>query len=167
MLHTGSFGLAARLASRFTLRNMTSVVECWRPVRVNPGTDVGMVLKRVYFGPARLHNVGGPNQQVLGDELTTFAGSTISTPVWSSGAGSWDAQFSAEFASSSARLVDVHIDDMFKVLKHSDPLVVDRMFRVIDVDSGGQFRVFRQFQVSIIQPSAEWRFVDEPVTPEW
>ena len=150
-----SISRARLIARQYASANMNATVEAVRPVRVEPGSAEGTVMKLLYRGPARLHGIGGPSNQSLGDELTTFASSSITTPV------------RADDSLGVERFVDLQVDDLFRVLDQVDELIVGRVFTVIDVDYGGIFAVFRSHQVTSVQPSAEWRYSDEAGVVPW
>ena len=50
---------------------------------------------------------------------------------------------------------------MIEVLDHPDPLVTGRWFRVVSVESGGQFPVVRRHMVTGAARFAEWTYVEE------
>lgn len=150
MIPANALETARLFARSYLKKNMIAGVEAVRVVRTDPGSNIGATVKVIYRGVGRLHMVGGPSNQYLGDELTVHASSNISTPI-----------------SVDGRLVDIRVDDQMKILRHEDELMVGRVFRVIDVDYGGQFSVHRTHQVTTIQPSAEWKYVDEPNVPPW
>ena len=144
------FSTARKIAADYAFRNMIGVVEGVRVVRSEPGTDAGSTVKRVYFGPARIHIVGGPQNRFDGDELNVFSGSTISTP--------------SRYAGQD---VLTQTGDLLKVTKHIDDEIVGRVFQVIDIDSGGQWNVYRPHQVTVSQKSEVWTYVDEPNVNPW
>ena len=94
--------------------------------------------------------VGGPQTRMEGDELTNWAGSTVTTP------DEW-----------SQRVVDTQIGDMFRITKHIDSHIVGRIFTVNDLDFGGQWDVMRQHNVTAVQPTETWTYVDEPGVVPW
>jgi hypothetical protein len=145
------------LATRFALRNMDDEVVITRlaDTQENPdGTLVGVPQLTVYEGKARCYNISGPVTYTLGEEPQYFSSSYISIPI---------------MAGDPPVPTEPMIDDVIQVVTHPDPLVVNKLFRAQDVESGGQFGPVRRMRVTGIQPSQQWTAtaVHPSVPPEW
>lgn len=132
--------LAGRIARQYAERNMTARVRVGRPGGVVDGgsvSDPSTVSRRkvVYEGRARVYGVGSGGSSDVGDELTFWSSSYVSIPLSSD----W-----------------TQVDDMIEVVAHDDPDVVGRWFRVVNVDSGGQFPVVRRHTVTGAQKDPGW-----------
>ena len=57
--------------------------------------------------------------------------------------------------------VKSQVDDLIEVLVHSDPMMVNRVFRIMDVDAGGQWPVARRHMVSGAQRYSGWTWAEE------
>lgn len=88
-------------------------------------------------GIARIYPVTGPITMALGDEPQHFQSTQISIPL------------------RAPNLPQV--GDIVTVLAHDDPKLVDRSFKVDDVERGGQLPHVHRMQVSGIEPSRTWR----------
>lgn len=144
------------LAVRYATRNMGDWVLITRMATVAEnvdGTIEGVPEATVYEGIARCYNVTGPVTYQLGEEVQYFSSSYISIPL----------------VATSGKVTEPMVDDVVSVLKHSDPLVVNKQFRVMDVESGGQFGPVRRMQVTGAQPSQNWAdSASHPsIPPEW
>jgi hypothetical protein len=96
----------------------------------------------VYTGPARIWTVSGPQVIAVGEDQMSFTQTNISIP--------WDAD------------PVPHRDDIATVLTYEphtgfgDPALLDRSFRVLDVQLGGQMYATRRMSVLAIGDSAAW-----------
>lgn len=145
------------LATRFALRNMGDAVLVTRMADTQEqpdGTLVGVPDTTVYEGIARFYNVSGPVTYQLGEEPQYFSSSYVSIPVIDPATG---------------QPTEPMIDDVVTALEHPDPLMVNKLFRVMDVESGGQFGPVRRLQLTGVQPSKQWSdsAVHPSVPPEW
>lgn len=144
--------LVSRYVQRYAEYNMTAGVRIMRMTDVLFGSDTGVVEAQeselVYEGPARVYTISGPSTYNLGEEPQYFSGSYVTVPI-------------------TADPVPM-VDDVVEVLTHLDPAVVGRRFRVMDVESGGQYPGYRRLQVTGVQSSKQW---DHPsrrrIRKEW
>jgi hypothetical protein len=145
------------LATRYANRNMGDLGFITRPAATqeNPdGTIVGVPSGTIYEGPMRCYNITGPVTYQLGEEAQYFSSSYISVPM---------------LHPMTGQIVAPMIDDIITVTMHPDALVINKLFRVMDVESGGQFNPVRRMQVTGVQPSKQWAAgaVHPSVPPEW
>lgn len=151
--------LVQRYAQRFVEGNMTAVVRLSRPDpgvfdHVDGSLDVasGQV---VYEGKGRVYPVSGPLTLNLGDEPQYFSQAFVSVPL----------------VDDVGDNVLPQVDDLVEVLEHPDPLSVGRLFRVTDVEAGGQFAVVRRMQVVGVQRFRSWtpdeQAAETSVPREW
>jgi hypothetical protein len=139
---------------------MDSMVRIWRPDTPGFVPEDGQLIAeemfQVYEGKARIYNVQGPLTMGVGDEPTYYSSTFVSIPL--------DVEVASEFpvlpVPQSPR-----VDDIVQVEKHRDLLMVNRYFRVVDVEAGSQFPVARKMQVVGIQASKQWGKPDIPT--EW
>jgi hypothetical protein len=148
---------ATALATRFALRNMGDSVIITRMATTveNPdGTIEGVPAGTVYTGKARFYNVTGPVTYQLGEEPQYFSSSYVSVPI---------------LDPDSGLSVLPMIDDVVTALSHPDPLMVNKQFRVQDVESGGMFGPVRRLQLTGVQPSKQWAdtATHPSIPPEW
>lgn len=136
------------IARRHVERVMNSKVRIGRMDHVDDQDDptkpsTTKILRTVYCGPARLYSLaGGGGPQEFGDGLGYMSSSYISIPL-------------------TDQKCWTQVDDMIEVLGHPDPDTVGRVFRVMDVDGGGQFPVVRRHTVTSIQRSPQWTWPAE------
>jgi len=143
---------ARKIATRYALRNMQARVVISRmEMHPEPFDDSGAfptehtnLLRVLYAGPARIYNLSDSQLDYAGEEQV-FSTTYISTPMDVGGVA----------------LVS-QANDMIEVTAHQDPLVQGRWFRVVTVDSGGQFPILRRHQVTGAARFAEWTYVEEP-----
>lgn len=150
---------ALRYARRFAERNMTAWVRIVRMKQPAFDDANGVVtpvvsdsingLGEVYYGPARVYTVSGPVTYSLGDEQQYYSSSYISIPV------------AIEDAVPAPQ-----VDDVIEVVQHDDPLMAGRMFRVMDVEAGGQWIAARRMQVTGIQRARNWSVPDKAAAVE-
>lgn len=157
MTFTTSRVFVTALATRFALRNMGDAVLITRMAQTgeNPdGTIVGIPESTVYEGKARFPNVTGPVTYQLGEEPQYFSSTYVSVPV---------------LDPVSGQPVLPMVDDVVSVTAHPDQLMVGRKFRVMDVETGGQFGPVRRMQLTGIQPSKQWTdsALHPSIPPEW
>ena len=130
--------LATQYARRFAEGNMTAKVKITRQdvplFNVTSGELAAVEQSVVYQGKARVYTVAGPVTMSLGEEPQYFSQTNISVPLTAT----------------------PRVDDMVEVTEHDDPAVVGRRFRVLDVESAGQYPSFRRLQVSGVQRSQQW-----------
>lgn len=136
-----------RLARKYTEANMIASVRIARMSEPTEGDELdwrntATTLRVVYEGKGRLWGVSGGSETDYGDEVTAFSSTYVSIPL----------------TDSDGNPPDVMVDDIVVVTAHTDPAVVGRAFRVMDVDAGGQFPAARRLQVTSVQKSREWVF---------
>ena len=137
--------LVQRYARGYAERNMLSLVRITRPTQVptlDPATGLataGADLASVYEGKARVYGVSGPQTMNLGEEVQYFQSTYVSIPVYVDG-----------------EATAPRVDDLVEVLEHSDPLMVGKRFRVMDVEIGGAVPSVRRMQVSGVQRFRSW-----------
>jgi len=131
-------------ATRYARMNMRAIVEIFRvkdpehldqdPTAASERTDT------LYVGPGRLYSVsGGTMSQAMEDE-TIFSSSYISTPM----------------LDENNQPVMSQANDLIKINEHSDPLAMHLVFRILDVDAGGQWPSVRRHMVTGATRSATW-----------
>lgn len=103
-----------------------------------------VVARLLYEGKARVYTVSGPSGDMSMDEPQAFSSSNISVPL----------------KDVDGNTVITQVDDLIEVVEHFDDLVVGRVFRVVDVDAGGQWPVVRRHMVSGAARFAGWTWVD-------
>ena len=108
--------LVQNYIDRYTTANMEA------DVRVTRGSYAAPVA--VYTGRARIAALGGSVQMGFGDEPQYMVSGTISLPT---------------LDSDGATPVEPMVNDMILVLRHHDPSIVGRSFRVMHVDNGNQY----------------------------
>ncbi len=131
--------------------NMRAKVRIARPAEpeVSPTDDlmaIPKVVRFVYEGRARIYTVSGPQPSFGAEEDAVFSSSFISVPL----------------SDTKGQPVLTQVNDLIEVLEHSDGLLVGRVFRVLDVDAGGQWPAVRRHMVSGAQRFAGWTWVQEP-----
>jgi uncharacterized protein DUF6093 len=108
------------------------------------------LMRLIYEGKGRVYTVSGPQPSFGTDEDQVFSTSFISVPL----------------KDSKGLTVVSQVNDLIEIVEHSDNLLVGRVFRVLDVDAGGQWPAVRRHMVSSAQRFAGWTWIDEPeVTP--
>lgn len=137
-LYSTEFALDA--AQRYAESNMTATVRVSRLADPTLNVTTGVLTAdpagdTVYEGAGRVWTVAGPLTMGIGDELSTFSSTFVSIPM-------------------SADLP--HVDDLVEITAHSDPTMVGRAYRVMDVEAGSQIPAARKMQVQGIQSSPEW-----------
>ena len=150
----------AYIARVYAERNMNARVRVWRPDSPGFVPEDGRLLAEelfeVYAGKARVYTVSGPVTMGIGDEPTYYSSTFVSIPLTTEP----PAEFPVEPQPQSPR-----VDDIVQVERHPDLLMVNRYFRVVDVEAGSQFPVSRRMQVVGIQASKQWGKPDIPT--EW
>lgn len=151
---------SAYIARVYAERNMTAGVVIMRPDVPGFRPDTGHLdatsMGEVYSGKARVYTVSGPVTMGIGDEPTYYSSTYVSIPL------AVEDPFSrpvSEVAESP------RVDDIVQVTAHLDPLMVDRFFRVVDVEAGSQFPACRRMQCVGIQDSKQWG--DSAIPTEW
>lgn len=144
----------ARLYVRgYAERNMTAKVRITRPadaVLDDESGDLSAVTGSVvYVGKARVYPASGPVTYNLGEEVQYFQSSNVSIPLYVGDAP-----------------IRPQVDDIVEILEHSDPLTVGKVFRVLDVESGGQLQAARRLQVVGVQRFKSWTPTDRQATPD-
>jgi hypothetical protein len=129
------------VAREFAESNMTAEVSITRKASAVFDAETGSLTSGepvvVYEGKARIYTVQGPVQNSYGDEPTYFSSTIVSVPV------------------VTATLP--RVDDLIEVTAHmADPIMVGRVFRVQDVEAGGQWMAARKLQVTGVQESQQW-----------
>ena len=150
---------SAYIARVYAERNMDSTVRIWRPATPGFIPQSGSLLAEemfeVYQGKARVYSVTGPITMGIGDEPTYYSSTYVSIPLTTE-----DSSLGLEEIAQSPR-----VDDVVHVTRHRDPLMVNRHFRVVDVEAGSQFPVSRRMQCVGIQASKQWGSPQIPT--EW
>jgi len=153
-MQSTTFALAQRYAQRFAESNMTAEVIVTRPgaaaLDASDGSLGVLDGVEVYSGRARVYPVAGPVTLDLGDEPQYFSSAYVSVPL----------------TDSTGSNVLPQVDDLVEVVEHPDPLVVGRLFRVSDVEAGGQFAVVRRMQVVGVQRFKTWQPDDQAETAQ-
>jgi len=155
-----STAAGAYIARVYAERNMDSMVRIWRPdtpdFRAFDGKLRADEMFQVYEGKARVYNVQGPLTMGIGDEPTYYSSTFVSIPL----------AIIDPYSSPVHEVAESpRVDDIVQIEKHRDPLMVDRYFRVMDVEAGSQFPAVRRMQCTGIQASKQWGTPDIPT--EW
>lgn len=152
---------ALLMARRYAESNMTADVriirmDAIREDYVKKGQWDADELFDIYRGKARVYNVSGPLTMGIGDSPSYYSSTMVSIP-------------SMELDPLSNPLrnagLSPRVDDIVEILYHEDPYMIDRKFRVLDVEAGGQFPAVRRMQVTGIQASKQWGSPNIP--QEW
>jgi len=98
--------------------------------------------RQIYLGPARIWTVSGPQVLGIGEDAMVFSTTYVSIPWGTSPIPNTD------------DIVTVQSYDPHP--GYGDPELVGRVYRVLDVELGGQMYAARRMQVTGIQPSAAW-----------
>jgi hypothetical protein len=135
---------------RYADANMTSLVEILRiddPVidADNPSVAEPVKVKRVYQGKARIYQASGQGGTAIADEDMAFSTSYISIPS----------------VDPNGAVIPVQVNDFFRIIDTGDPELVGRMFRVLDVDAGGQWSASRRCMVTGAQRYEGWTWIYE------
>jgi hypothetical protein len=150
----------AYIARVYAERNMNASVRIWRPdspdFMPSDGKLYADEMFQVYEGKARVYTVSGPLTMGVGDEPTYYSSTMVSIPL-----ALTDPYSSPELEIPQSP----RVDDVVQVTSHPDPLMMDRYFRVVDVEAGSQFPVTRRMQCVGIQASKQWGKPDIPT--EW
>lgn len=145
-----------RVASLFAAAqfegSMNSMVRITRGGEADPAWDE--VTKQVtrdsdeteIYGPetvpagwdpiALVKTVSGPVTMTLADEPQYFQSTFIEIPLWAN---------------------QPEVDDIVEILRSPDVRLVDRFYRVVDVEHAGQLPLYQRLQVVGIQPGRYWR----------
>lgn len=145
---------AAFAARAYAERNMVDEALVWRPkapVLEDDGTLESQVDFVLWDGKARVWSVQGPLTMGVGDEPTYYSQTFCSIPLVV------QQEPDVEPVPMSPR-----VDDVVQVLRHRDPLMVSRYFRVVDVEAGGFLPACRKMQLVGIQASKQWGRPDIP-----
>lgn len=131
-------------AQRYANRNMTATVAIFRtadpdhtgPIAQAEITDV------LYEGPGRVYTVSGQQSMVGGsEEEVVYATSYVTTPLFD----------------PAGLPVMSQIADMVVIRDHLyDPLVENLVFRILDIDSAGQWIAARRHLVTGAQRTVSW-----------
>jgi hypothetical protein len=106
------------------------------------GVMVAAVNRMIYFGPARIWTVSGPQVLGVGEDQMSFDQSFVSIP--------WDTD------PIPNRDDIVTVQDYDPVYYYGDEQLVGRSFRVTNVQLGGQMYATRRLNVTGIEPSSAW-----------
>jgi len=141
--------LVLAIARRYANSNMTASITLSRPQGLEVD-DEGHVVRvvpasLVYRGAARVYTASGPQASESAEESESFSTSYISTPL----------------VDDYGKDVLSQVNDLIEVNEHYDPLMRGRVFRVMDVDAGGQWPVVRRHMVVGAQRFAGWTWLDE------
>jgi hypothetical protein len=124
--------------------NMTATVRVDRPgtptLDTTGGDVTAVVSKVVYEGKGRVSTVSGPVQYSLGDEPQYFSSGSIFIPL----------------LDDSGLPTTPQVNDIVTILSHIDVLMVDRVFRVMNVQASGQFVAARELAVTGVQRWEGW-----------
>lgn len=142
--------LILQIASRYAEGNMIASVTITRPkgLEIDETGHIVSVVdpdSLVYKGKARVYTASGPQATETAEESEAFSTSFISTPL----------------KDSYGKDIISQVNDLIAVDEHWDALIVGRVFRVMDVDAGGQWPVVRRHMVVGAQRSAGWTWADE------
>lgn len=137
--------LVAWYARRYVISNMTSWVRIARRDRIEvahdgQGVAIPIYLSLLYEGVARVYPASGPQNVDSTEESQVFASSYVSTPM----------------KDLNGELLLTQVNDVIEVVRTSDPLLVGRYFRVIDVDAGGQWAHVRRHMVTGAERYEGW-----------
>lgn len=152
---------ALLMARRYAESNMTAEVRIVRMDKIRPDYVVdgqwnADEMMDVYRGKARVYNVQGPLTMGIGDAPSYYSSTYVSIPSMELDPLSKPSQFAG---------LSPRVDDLVEVVYHDDPYMIDRKFRVLDVEAGGQFPVVRRMQCVGIQASKQWGSPNIP--QEW
>jgi len=143
--------MALQVARRYVERNMNTLVRVSHMTAPTPHVDGSSTATSdnvVYEGRGHLAVLSGPMTVGLGDVPQFFATTVLSIPVV-----------------TSLGTVDPMINDMVEVLRQEDRMVVDRVFRVMHVETAGLLPVVHRLQLT------GWEQVnlnqDSTIPPEW
>ena len=152
---------SAYIARVYAERNMDAQVRIFRPDTPDFMPQTGKLyadeMFEVYEGKARVYTVAGPLTMGVGDEPTYYSSTYVSIPL------ATDDPFASPVPQEIAQ--SPRVDDIVQVYRHRDPLMVDRYFRVVDVEAGSQFPSSRRMQCVGIQASKQWGSPQIPT--EW
>lgn len=106
------------------------------------GQIVPSVKMSIYTGPARITSVTGPQVLGVGEDQMAYVQANISIP--------WDTD-PVPYRDDIATVLnfDPHSD-------YGDPALINRSFRILTVDFGGQMYAVRRMTASAIEQSAAW-----------
>lgn len=138
------------IARTFAERNMLAKVRIVRTADPVQSDENAIIVSPVpasllYEGKARVYTVSGPSSDMSMDEPQAFSTSYISIPL----------------PKELEAPVLTQVDDLIEVTEHFDQMIVGRVFRVLDVDGGGQWPVVRRHMVSGAARYSGWTWVDE------
>lgn len=145
--------LSMQYARGYAERNMTAKVKITRPAPASLDDESGdlsaVTESVVYIGKARMYPASGPVTMNLGEEVQYFQSSNVSIPLYSNG-----------------EPTRPQVDDIIEILEHPDALAVGKFYRVMDVETGGQFQSVRRMQVVGAQRWRSWTATNRPGTPD-
>lgn len=152
--------VSAYTAKVFAERNMVDEVTIWRPAEPVLLSYDGKLMSQVdiyvYEGPARVWNVQGPLTMGIGDEPTYYSQTFCSIPL----------SYPDPFSNPTMPIPESpRVDDIVQIFQHRDPLMLDRFFRVVDVEAGGLLPACRRMQLVGIQASKQWG--PDSIPTEW
>lgn len=148
-----SNAMAIKLAGPIVEGNMTSQL---RISRTDPEAITwDPVAKKVVVPPGDV--IWEPDPDAGPDDLPMGIGAvkTVSGPV-TLALGDEPQYFSSTFITIPMRAPTPQVNDIVQVLTSPDPKLVDRFYRIVDVELGGQLPVLQRLQVVGIQPSPGW-----------
>jgi len=147
-------GLVRQYAQRYSEMNMTAMVRIDRPdvasLNATTGDVTAQVLKTIYEGKARVSAVTGPVQYSLGEEPQYFSSGTVFVPL----------------TNEDGTPTTPQVNDIVVVTAHLDVLMVNRAFRVMNVQASGQFVAARELSVTGVQRWEAWTPTND-IPPEW
>ena len=152
---------AAAYCSRvFAERNMVDRVLVWRPAEPVLLDGYGRLQSQVdfyvYDGKARVWSTTGPLTIGVGDEPRYSSQTFCSIPLAKPD----------PFSNPESSIAESpRVDDIVQVQQHRDPLMLDRYFRVVDVEAGGLLPPCRRMQLVGIQASRQWG--EDGIPTEW
>lgn len=152
-----NLNLPSKIARRYAEAFMTAQVKIWTPVDPVLATDasassVDAIGVARYEGKARVASASGPVTYNVGDEPVYYSTAMGFIPI----------------AGSDGVVYVVRVNDMLKVVTHHDPLMVGMVFRVTDVETGGEFIASRRLSLLGVQRQKTFTSPDAPVVPpEW
>jgi len=147
-------GLIRQYAQKYSEMNMTATVRIDRPnpatLDTNTGDVTAQVQKTIYEGKGRVSTVSGPVQYSLGEEPQYFSSGTVYIPL----------------IDQDGNPTTPQVNDIVIVTSHPDVLMVNRAFRIMNVNASGQFVSTRELSVTGVQRWEAWTPTNN-IPPEW
>lgn len=126
---------ATKVARTYAEGNMNSAVRITRPTEAVFNRSTGVLDEPaealVYAGKARITPLQGPVQLSIGDDPQFYSSCNVSVPL----------------------TVMPQVDDIVQITASPDPGVIGRVFRIEDVEGGGEMPVVRRVRATGVQHS--------------